>query len=213
MRSRRMQLRVGLLIGACMLAASCQGSGVTVQSVGPTEADPSPSPTSATATTTASVATTTPVELSATVPSSGSSDSDPEQADRAAAEAQWIKSWEVYLSIATTPIDQREALAATVTVDPAKTRMLSDAAEFDRQGLQTYGEIVHRISWPQSIMGSDTALVDDCQDASQTGSFETATGKKVTVGVSREHYQGSMTRGEDGVWRVADSFYLQDEPC
>lgn len=212
MRSRRMQLRVGLLIGACLLAVSCKGSGVTVQSVGPTEADPSTSPTSATATTTAPVATKTPVD-SSTVPPSGSGDSDPEQADRAAAEAQWIKSWDVYLAIATTPTDQREALAATVTVDPATSRMLTDAAEFDKQGLQTYGQIGHTIFWTQPIGGGSTALIDDCQDRSASGSMETASGNKVTVGVAGLHYQGQMIRGADGIWRVSDTFFLEDEPC
>lgn len=91
--------------------------------------------------------------------------------------------------------------------------MLTDAAEFDRQGLQTYGQLGHRISWPQPINGGNSALIDDCQDRSASGAVEVSSGNKVTVGVSRDHYQGNLMRGGDGVWRVSDVFYLKDEPC
>ena len=136
-----------------------------------------------------------------------------ESADRAAVESQWVKSWDVYLEIARTPAADREALIATVAVDPTKANMLSDAAKFDSQGLETYGSLGHRISWPQPINGGATALIDDCQDRSQSGAIKTSTGDKVTVGVARDHYQGSLVKGDDGVWRVEQVFYLKDEPC
>ena len=136
-----------------------------------------------------------------------------ETADRAAVESQWVKSWDVYLELARTPAADREALVASIAVDSTKTNMLSDAAKFDSQGLETYGFLGHRISWPQPINGGTTALIDDCQDASQSGSMKTATGDKVTVGVARDHYQGSLVKGDDGVWRVGQVFYLKDEPC
>ena len=136
-----------------------------------------------------------------------------EEADRAAVEAQWMKSWNVYLELARTPAAEREALVAAVAVDPTKTNMLTDGAKFDAQGLETYGALGHRISWPQPINGGITALIDDCQDRSQSGSMKTATGDKVTVGVARDHYQGSLVKGDDGVWRVGQVFYLKDEPC
>ena len=136
-----------------------------------------------------------------------------ESANRAAVESQWVKSWDVYLAIARTPAADREALIATVAVDPTKANMLSDAAKFDSQGLETYGSLGHRISWPQPINGGATALIDDCQDRSQSGAIKTSTGDKVTVGVARDHYQGSLVKGDDGVWRVEQVFYLKDEPC
>ena len=112
-----------------------------------------------------------------------------------------------------TPAADREALAATVAVDPIKAKMLEAGTQFDAQGLQTYGTLGHRISWPQPINGAPTAVIDDCQDRSQAGSMKVATGDKVTVGVPRDHYQGSLVRGDDGIWRVAQVFYLKDEPC
>jgi hypothetical protein len=136
-----------------------------------------------------------------------------EAVDRAAVESQWIKSWDVLLAIGRTPAADREALAASVAVDPIKAKMLEAGTQFDSQGLQTYGTLGHRISWPQSINGAPTAVIDDCQDRSQAGSMKTATGDKVTVGVPRDHYQGNLVKGDDGVWRVAEVYYLKDEPC
>jgi hypothetical protein len=56
-------------------------------------------------------------------------------------------------------------------------------------------------------------VIADCQDTSQAGSLETSTGNKTTVGVERNPLQGNLVRGEDGVWRVQQAYYLKDEPC
>jgi hypothetical protein len=208
-QSRPRLLRVIALLTAGALLVGCSESGVTVESVDPTGSVESSSHLPA---------RTSSQEASSTIATSPTStaEADPsavEAADRTAAEGQWIQSWNVYLAMASTPAAEREALAATVTVDPAKTKMLADAQEFDRQGLQTYGQIKHRVSWPQPINGANTALIDDCQDRSNSGSLETATGNKVTVGVSGLHYQGQLVRDVDGFWRVSQSFFLKDEPC
>ena len=136
-----------------------------------------------------------------------------EAAARAAVESQWIKSWDVYMEIARTPAVARKALVETVAIDPARANMLKDAGKFDSQGVETYGELGHRVSWPQPIAGRAYAVVDDCQDRSHSGSQKTGTGVKVTVGVARDHYQGRLVKGEDAVWRVEQVFYLKDEPC
>lgn len=91
--------------------------------------------------------------------------------------------------------------------------MLKDAGKFDSQGVETYGELGHRISWPQPVAGRTFAVIDDCQDRSHSGSMKTATGVKLTVGIARDHYQGRLVKGNDGVWRVEQVFYLKDEPC
>jgi hypothetical protein len=188
----------------------CSGSGVSVQTIDPTGLSSSSGAASTALLWSDTPATAAP---STTPTSSPPTSVDTESADRAAVEAQWIKSWDVYLEIARTPPEEREELASTVTVDPTKSKMLADALEFDRQGLETYGQLGHRISWPQPINGSDWAVIDDCQDRSASGAMETATGTKKTVGVARDHYQGGLTRGEDGIWRVANVYYLRDEPC
>lgn len=212
---RRLPASIVALVSACAVLAGCStDSGVnaqTLESTGPaTSVSPTAQPPSS--------PDSSPVPVSSpAAPTTAAATDDgvsaQETADRAAVEAQWVKSWDVYLAIAATPASDREALVDTVAVDPARANMLSDAGKFDSQGLQTYGALGHRISWPQPINGARTALITDCQDASQSGSFKTATGDKVTVGVQRDHYQGSLVKGDDGVWRVTEVFYLKDEPC
>ena len=209
------------LLAAAAILAGCTGtSGVNTQDL-----------TTATGSSTISESTSSTVDpsSSAQTPSATSAlpttDTAPsvsagteglsaqEEADRAAVESQWVKSWDIYLELARTPVADREALVASVAVDPNRAKMLSAGTEFDAQGLETYGSLGHRISWPQFINGGTTALIDDCQDRSQTGAIRTTTGDKVTVGVARDHYQGSLVKGDDGVWRVGQVFYLKDEPC
>ena len=208
---------IGLLMVGAILAGCTGTSGVNTQTLDPI------STSTASSSTVASSTEASPSQISASsspstaVPSvtSGTDSglSAEESVDRAAVESQWVKAWDVYLAIARTPAADREALVATVAIDPTKANMLSDAAKFDSQGLQTYGTLGHRISWPQPVNGASTAVIDDCQDASQSGSMKTATGDKVTVGVARDHYQGNLVKGDDGGWRVEQVFYLKDEPC
>ena len=204
------------MVGAIL--AGCTGtSGVNTQTLDPISTSTAPSSTVASSTEASPSqisASPSPSPAAQSVTSGTDSGlSVEESANRAAVESQWVKSWDVYLEIARTPAADREALIATVAVDPTKANMLSDAAKFDSQGLQTYGSLGHRISWPQPINGGATALIDDCQDRSQSGAIKTSTGDKVTVGVARDHYQGSLVKGDDGVWRVEQVFYLKDEPC
>ena len=210
---KRATAAIGLLVVGAVLGGCTGTSGVNTQTLGPiSTSTATSSSTEASPSQTSASQSPSPAGPSVT---SGTDSGLPveESADRAAVESQWVKSWDVYLEIARTPAADREALVATVAVDPTKTNMLSDAAKFDTQGLETYGSLGHRISWPQSINGATTALIDDCQDASQSGSMKTATGDKVTVGVARDHYQGSLVKGDDGVWRVEQVYYLKDEPC
>ena len=210
---KRATAAIGLLVVGAVLGGCTGTSGVNTQTLDPISTSTvSPSSTEASPSQISTSQSPSPSGPSVTS-GTDSGLSVEESADRAAVESQWVKSWDVYLEIARTPASDREALAATVAVDPTKTNMLSDAAKFDTQGLETYGSLGHRISWPQSINGATTALIDDCQDASQSGSMKTATGDKVTVGVARDHYQGSLVKGDDGVWRVEQVFYLKDEPC
>jgi hypothetical protein len=136
-----------------------------------------------------------------------------EQADRTAIEAVWTESWDIYLALPGTPDAERRDRAASVAVDPALAGMLKDAAAIAAQGLDTYGKVGHRISWTMPIDGADHALISDCQDLSQTGSYDIATGEKKTVGVERQSMQGSLVKQDDGTWKLAEVYYLRDEPC
>ena len=121
--------------------------------------------------------------------------------------------WQVYAALPHTPESDRQALAAQVAVDPALSNLLTDANTLNSKGWDTYGQFTSRITWPQPVDGKATAVIADCQDASQAGSLETSSGNKTTVGVARNPLQGTFVRGQDGVWRVDQVFYLKDEPC
>ena len=218
MRERAM-IATGLL-AVLTFAAGCSGaSGVNTED-----------PTTMTASTAASTATSSVVSTSSpatasrttktlTVASSTSQTtgaevlSPREAADRTAIARQWAKFWQVYLVLPHTPEKDRHAMAAAVAVEPGLTNLLTDAKTVAEKGWDSYGQITHRISWPQPVNGKATAVIADCQDTSQAGSVETSTGNKMTVGVERNSLQGALVRGEDGVWRVQKAFYLKDEPC
>jgi hypothetical protein len=208
---------IGLLVVGAVLAGCTGTSGVNTETLDPiSTSSASSSPVSSSTAASPSEITASPSPPSASPSVTSGTDnglSSQESADRAAVESQWVKSWDVFLEIARTPAADREALVSTVAIDPNRTKMLSAATEFDAQGLQTYGTLGHRISWPQPINGGSTAVIDDCQDRSQSGAIKTATGDKITVGVPRDHYQGSLVKGDDGVWRVEQVYYLKDEPC
>ena len=133
--------------------------------------------------------------------------------DRAAAEAQWTKYAEVYAALPHTPEDQWDALLAAVAVEPMITNAKNDAQTIIGKGRDTYGTVTHRISWTDPINGADTAVLHDCDDGSQTGAYETATGNKVTVGVPRQNTMGTLVRGADGTWRVSAAYIVKDTPC
>ena len=163
---------------------------------------------------TSSAAITPPTTDTAAVASAATEGlSAQESADRAAIEAQWNQFWQVYLALPHTPQGERQAMAAAVAVDPGLTNLLTDANTVEQKGWDSYGQITHRITWPQAVDGQATAVIADCQDTSQAGSLETSTGNKMTVGVERNPLQGTFVRGQDGVWRVDQVFYLKDEPC
>ena len=219
MRKRAM-VAIALLAVSAFVTGCSGTSGVNTQDL--TTARGS----TTTATSATSSVATTP-SLSTAPPSTGTPSTDPsftetagteavspqEAADRAAIEAQWDKFWQVYLVLPHTPDADRQAMAAAVAVDPGLTNLLTDAKTVEQKGWDSYGQIIHRISWPQPVDGKSTAAIADCQDTSQAGSIETSTGNKMTVGVERNPLQGALVRGDDGVWRVQQAFYLKDEPC
>ena len=208
------------LLAVAAFVTGCSGSsGVNTEDPTSATGSTTPSATLPPSTASASPSTATPStsEGSVTGSPSGAVGTDglspQESADRAAIEAQWNEFWHVYLELPHTPEGDRQALAASVAIDPGLTNLLTDAKTVEQKGWDSYGQIIHRISWPQPVDGKATAVIADCQDTSQAGSLETSTGNKTTVGVERNPLQGNLVRGEDGVWRVQQAYYLKDEPC
>lgn len=139
--------------------------------------------------------------------------SSQEAADRMAIEAQWVKSWEVIAALPHTPEGDRADLVAEVAIEPATANALTDAQTMTSRGWDSYGIITHRVYWPQPVNGKSSAVIGDCQDTSKAGSVEISTGNKKTVGVARNNLHGSLIRGDDGIWRVEQVYFLKDEPC
>jgi len=154
--------------------------------------------------------------LPATSPNGTAGSPDPaaqEAADRAAIEGQWVKFWEIYRRIARTPEADRPALLHTVAMDPSYSAALKDGENLTDEGLDTYGDVIHHVSWPIPIEGNDNATIADCMDQSNAGNYVVVTNEKHSVGVAANNIRGAMSRGSDGIWRVNAILYLTDQPC
>ena len=199
---------------ACFLLAGCtSASGVNIETL-----DPATSTSTAPSTASASPSQSSAPQSSAVTspsPTAGTDSGLPagEAADRAAVEAQWTQFWLVYVNIVRTPESDRAPTVSEVAIEPTASNVLADAAKLEGQGRDTYGSVTHHITWPQPINSQPTALLTDCQDQSNFGALETSTGTKKTVGVAKDHLQGQLAKGDDGIWRVQQVFYLSDEPC
>lgn len=198
---------VGWLIVACSGGASPDlQSSAAVSSQAVTSSSPSSTPA-------ASSATSSSPPLFSSSPETSSTISATEVDDRVAAEAQWTKYWEIYAALPHTPEDQWDSLLAPVAVESMINAAKDDARSIRDEGNDTYGTVGHRFTWTKPISGSDTAVLQDCNDGSQAGAYETATGNKITVGVSRQNTMGTLVRGADGVWRVSAAYIVKDTPC
>jgi len=211
----------GCVAGVALLVAGCtsgSADGTTGSSTSASSAAPTPSV--AELSPSASSAAITSADPASTNPSSAltqtSESLDPaaqEAADRAAIEAQWNRFWGVYENIIRTPAATRDAALDTVSVDPIKSRILDAANKSAAQGIDYYGSVVEHPYWIQSVSGKDFAVMRDCQDQSQYGSIEVASGNKRTVGVAKDSLQVGFVRDAEGVWRVQNIQFLEDVPC
>jgi hypothetical protein len=205
-------LLVGTIAAGCTTGtADDPTSAVTSGTASPSVIDTSPaSPASSVP------ASPSPSVIDVSTPPTSPTTLDPEAqeiADRAAVEAQWAKYWDTYINIVRTSPAERDLAANDVAVDPAASNLVKSAEYFESLGRDNYGSVTHRNSWLQPINGASSAVLSDCQDQSQFGSLDTASGKKLTVGVERDNISAKFTKGSDGIWRVEEVFYLVDSPC
>jgi hypothetical protein len=211
----------GCLAAVALFVAGCTsssadgptGSGGSGSSaaVSPSVADVSTSPSSSVA---SNDVATSPTP--ATIPTEVSALPDPavqEATDRAAIESQWKKFWNVSENIIRTPAEMREAALGEVSVDPIKSRILNAANKSASEGIDYYGSVVQHPYWVDPVDGKDFAVMRDCQDQSQYGSIEVASGNKRTVGVARDSLQAGFVRDSQGVWRVQNIQFLENVPC
>jgi len=136
-----------------------------------------------------------------------------EKADRAAVEKAWARFLSVNDDLVRTPEASRVSQATAVAVDPTLSQMLKDAKQFASAGIDYYGSAIPHPYWERPIAAKSTAVMGDCSDTSDSGSFYTATGKKKTVGVPDNNTRVTFVKDESGAWRVAEIFYLIDVKC
>jgi len=114
--------------------------------------------------------------------------------------AQYTAFWKILTPTSEAPAAERRQMLEPYAADPELSRVLRGMLAQDRLGRGLYGEAIlyPRIQW---IKGS-RSLIKDCQDASNDGQIERATGKKLTKGTPRHPVTATMVKGKDGQWRV-----------
>jgi hypothetical protein len=125
--------------------------------------------------------------------------------------AQYRKFWSSLTPVSRLPASARQAVLADLAVDPALKSVLHGMNEADAKHQVLYGANVPR---PVVRINPDatTALVDDCQDSSRAGVMDKATGKRVTVGVPRNHVSVTMKKSTGALWKVSYVDYSK-LPC
>ena len=133
----------------------------------------------------------------------GAPSSSPTPADeQEALLAQYRKFWASLTSVSRMPAAQRRVVLAALAVDPALKSVLYGMSQADLKRQVLYGANLPR---PRVRINPDstTALVDDCQDSSRAGVADRATGRRVTIGVTRNHVSATMKKKPGELWKIA----------
>lgn len=111
------------------------------------------------------------------------------------------KFWASLTPVSSMPAAERRAALTPFTVDPELKSLLAGMARTDARKQVFYGADVPRASKASISPDGSRAVVDDCQDSSQAGNAERATGKRLTYGSKRNHVVTTMLRVA-GTWKV-----------
>ena len=98
-----------------------------------------------------------------------------EAADRAAVEAQWVKSWDVYMRWLTSRRATARRWPTPSRSIPRSRTCSADAAKLDSQGLRTYGQPRASDLMAAAHRRRRHRTIADCQDRSQAGALNAAT--------------------------------------
>jgi hypothetical protein len=135
----------------------------------------------------------------------------PTQDEQALLLDQYRKFWTLLTPVSRMPAGERQAQLLQVATDPALKSLLDGMRKADAKRQVFYGAGVPR---PTARISPDggTALVDDCQDGSKAGIADRDSGKRLTVGVARNHVMVTMKRQQGAIWKVAFIAYTKT-PC
>jgi hypothetical protein len=146
-------------------------------------------------------------QTSTTPTSSSTSAGASEVAGRAAVEGAYQRFWTVSWRIDGQPPERWRSVLAAVATEPVLTRLVERTGLQVRDGITRYGRVIPHVT-AVSIDAAGRATVRDCQDAHAAGQADRRTGGRKTVGVARSPVVGTLVRGSDGLWRVADIRYI-----
>lgn len=118
---------------------------------------------------------------------------------------QYRAFWASLVPTADAAKERRRALLAPYATDPALSRILRGMLAQELSGRGVYGEVI-LYPEPPRVSGR-TAEIADCQNASMSGQKDRRTGERLTRGVKNNPVTVTMTRGGDGIWRVATVDY------
>lgn len=131
--------------------------------------------------------------------------SAPAPNDRSAVEHAYVRFWELAGTLDRVPEAERHARLGEWAVDPELSRAVDGLKRLQEQSIGFYGTPTARVSGID--VNGGTAVLRDCQDASQSGQVDTRTGARKTVGVARNPVTATLLRGADGAWRVSEIGY------
>ncbi|GAB3671459.1 hypothetical protein GCM10027597_04460 [Saccharopolyspora tripterygii] len=124
--------------------------------------------------------------------------------ENAAIEGVYREFWSVsWVSSAEPDQGWEQRLRAVATAELSE-QVATRARQQRTQGVRLYGAVTPRITGAR--LEGDRAVVTDCQDGSQAGLADSATGQPRNVGPSRNAVSATMAR-EAGGWRVAKIEY------
>lgn len=188
----RQLLTAVAFVASALIVAGCSSSGSS-----PQLGDPVPS-------TPAATSTGPSPTVSSSSPATGSV--------RSQILAQYQAFWRALPGASRAAASHRRALLSKYTASPELGSLLAGMARQDREGKVIYGfdkphAVVSTLALSQGV-----AVVTDCQDSSQSGVARRTSGRRLTVGVKRNHVVSTMHRGADGAWRVSFVAYPKT-PC
>ena len=120
------------------------------------------------------------------------------------------KFWVIYDDLIRIPATERERHCRSVAVDPTLSQMIDRTrTTSQRKALTTTDRSNIHPYWEQSINGAATAVMGDCTDTTARVPSIPLRDKKLTVGVPKQqHASEHSPSDEQGIWRVAEIFYL-----
>ncbi|MCA1229411.1 hypothetical protein [Saccharopolyspora sp. 6M] len=120
--------------------------------------------------------------------------------EQAAVAEAYERFWMVSRGLPQHPAERWRPELEQVAAGSMAETILDNLGRQREHGIVLYGEVHPRIS--DVRLGSDRAVVTDCQDSSSAGQADASSGEPKTVGVARNPVSGSLQRGPDGAWRV-----------